>query len=230
MTHFATSRIAAPPRIRKRSSKSVFFDRIRRFSQTPAMPRPGMLWRHCIINTRCSWLHGSPKGFRARNHEIHSSGDYRNPPPKGEHEGLYRYYQNIARPPVKIPRVQRILIGRALIVFFRERGFRLYAVAVSDSHAHFVVELPWELRKVKLIVGEAKRISSRAVKDRLPGSVWSAGGTFKPVREPSHLRSAYDYTLFKQGNDAWTWSFRDASDSGTFKRNRARRAKQAQNL
>ncbi len=101
-----------------------------------------MLWRHCIINTRCSWLHGSPKGFRCRKHEIHSSGDYRNLPPAGEHEDLHRYYQRIARPAVKIPRNLREVIGRALIIYFRENGYRLYAVAVSEMHAHFVVELP----------------------------------------------------------------------------------------
>src|SRR5262249_17500638 len=51
------------------------------------MPAEGKLWRHVIISTLNSWLPGDPRGFRAVNHKIHSSGDYKNPPP-GEHAGL----------------------------------------------------------------------------------------------------------------------------------------------
>jgi len=32
------------------------------------------LWRHVIINTRGTWLHGDSRGFRNRKHRIHSSG------------------------------------------------------------------------------------------------------------------------------------------------------------
>jgi hypothetical protein len=55
-----------------------------------AMPKPGMRWRHCVIGTHNSWLPGDPRGFRAIDHKIHSSGDYKNPPPEGEHSGLHR--------------------------------------------------------------------------------------------------------------------------------------------
>jgi hypothetical protein len=51
------------------------------------MAQPGMLWRHVIINTFCTWLHSDERGFRSRKHRIHSSGDYRRRPPKGEHAG-----------------------------------------------------------------------------------------------------------------------------------------------
>ncbi|HSZ58001.1 MAG TPA: hypothetical protein VK797_20225 [Tepidisphaeraceae bacterium] len=35
------------------------------------MPAPGKKWRHVIINTRSSWLHGDERGFRNRGHRIH---------------------------------------------------------------------------------------------------------------------------------------------------------------
>jgi hypothetical protein len=46
------------------------------------------MWRHVIISTRRSWLHGDAREFRSRRHRIHSLGDYRNIPPAGEHAGL----------------------------------------------------------------------------------------------------------------------------------------------
>jgi hypothetical protein len=49
------------------------------------MPLPGMAWRHLVIFTHNSWLPGDPRGFRSQNHKILSSGDYKNPPPPGEH-------------------------------------------------------------------------------------------------------------------------------------------------
>jgi hypothetical protein len=76
------------------------------------------------------------------------------------------------------------------------------------------------MARVKWIVGQAKRESSRAVKDVLPGSVWAAGGTYKPVDTRGHLRSAYGYVLYDQGPEAWTWSFRDGGDEGVFGRQR----------
>ena len=46
-------------------------------------------WQHVILGTRCSWMHGDRRGFRDRGHRIHSSGDYKNPPPAGEYDRLH---------------------------------------------------------------------------------------------------------------------------------------------
>src|SRR4051812_48633870 len=140
------------------------------------MPVPGKMWRHVIISTRGSWLHGDARGFRDRKHRIHSSGDYKNPPPVEEHAGLHRYMKEKSSGEVHIPRSCRPLIGRAIIAESNELGHRVLAVAVNKTHAHAVTELPSGVREVRAIVGEAKRVSSRAVKDKLPGSVWGAGG------------------------------------------------------
>jgi hypothetical protein len=76
--------------------------------------------------------------------------------------------------------------------------------------------------RIKRIVGDAKRISSRAVKHALPGAVWSAGGTFKPIDSPDRLEWVHDYIVYDQGPSAWTWSHHDSSDEGQFRRTRPR--------
>ena len=73
---------------------------------------------------------------------------------------------------------------------------------------------------MKRIVGDAKRISSRAVKEWLPGSVWAAGGELVICETRGHLKNAVDYVLYDQGPGAWTWSYRDVTDEGMFGRKR----------
>ena len=85
-------------------------------------------------------------------------------------------------------------------------------------------ELPHEIARVSAIVGEAKRVSSRAVKKQLPGTVWAAGGTYKPVITREHERKAYEYILYEQGPDAWTWAFLDGNMGGMFGREPDERA------
>lgn len=76
------------------------------------------LWR-VDIATYCSWLPGDVRGFRNREHRIHSSGDYKHRPPVAEHEGLRRYNEPLRSSVVVIPRALRLLvagtIARALL-------------------------------------------------------------------------------------------------------------------
>jgi len=182
------------------------------------MPRPGMAWRHVIVTTLYSWNHGDARGFRSRGHRIHSSGDYKNPPPAGEHAGLLRYQKSISGEPVDLSENVRALIGQALVQPLLEMNFRVLAASVSGRHAHVLVELPIDIATVKRAIGQAKRKSSRAVKEWLPGRVWSAGGTYKHVKDRSHLKNATEYVLYDQGDDAWTWSHMDANTAGMFGR------------
>jgi hypothetical protein len=205
---------AAPPRLFFLLARCV------NHWHNPPMPVPGKRWRHVIINTRCTWHHGDQRGFRSRGHRIHSSGDYKNPPPRGEHAGLYRYRTERAGPEVHLPFELRPVIGRAIAEFFRTSPHRLLTVAVGKVHVHALIELPDRLPTIKQVVGDAKRHSSRIVKNELPGSIWAAGGTFKPVDNPAHQRAARDYILYDQGPDAWTWCYRDKTSDGCFGRKR----------
>jgi REP element-mobilizing transposase RayT len=103
----------------------------------------------------------------------------------------------------------------------QEQSHRVIAVATDKVHTHALVELPTDLHQVRDIIGQAKRKSSRAVKTKLPGKIWAAGGTFKRVNDRDHLDAAHDYIIYDQGDEAWTWSFRDPSDEGMFKRQRS---------
>ncbi|MGB7158384.1 MAG: hypothetical protein WBD40_09995 [Tepidisphaeraceae bacterium] len=137
------------------------------------MPRKGFLWRHVVINTRNTWLHGDERGFRSRNPDIRSSGDYRNPPPAGEYRKLHEYFEKVAGDEVHLERELRAIVGRTFAKHLRDRGYHVIAVAVGKVHTHAVVELPAARVVVRRIIGEAKRVSSRAVKQWLPGSVWA---------------------------------------------------------
>ena len=182
------------------------------------MPRPGLRWRHNVINTKGTWLHGDSRGFRSRGHRIHSSGDYNNPPPRGEHTNLHAYMKGKSKGEVTIPYALRAMVGRAIVEALKEMGYRVLAVSVGKVHSHQLVELPNDLPHIRRIVGELKRKSSRAVKKALPGAVWAEGGQPEPVYDPDHQKNAFDYILYKQGAGAWTWSYRDATDDGIYKR------------
>lgn len=179
-----------------------------------------MRWRHVTINTKGTWLHGDERGFRSRKHRIHSSGDYKHRPPPREHSGLREYMKHHSGDEVTIPYNLRPTIGRAVVQWFLDNGYRILAIAVGKVHTHSLAELLIDLGVVKQLVGEAKRKSSRAVKNELPGSIWSAGCKPEPVDDQAHQDRSYDYILFEQGADAWTWSFADGTFEGVFNRQR----------
>ena len=165
-----------------------------------------MLWRHVVINTKSSWLHGDRRGFRSRNHRIHSSGDYKNPPPPTEHVRLHDYQRKRAQETVVISRERRVDVLRELVARFRKEGFTILCAAVTDKHAHALVELPDHRPTIKQVVGRAKRYAG----DRSGhvGAVWSAGGTFEPVDTPAHHRRVYAYIYDEQGKEAASWSYK----------------------
>ncbi|HZN65536.1 MAG TPA: hypothetical protein VFB66_09555 [Tepidisphaeraceae bacterium] len=174
------------------------------------MPPPGMMWRHVIISTRRSWLHGDARGFRSREHRIHSSGDYRNPPPPGEHAGLLHYHQRRAKgEAIRIPKPLRKEVLRVLLRAIRKSGHRVLVIAVKAKHAHALVELPKDRTHVKRIVGKWKCARSKPIRAHLKGSIWAEGGKYKPVRTRSHQLSAYKYIRDDQGPGARVWTCRE---------------------
>jgi REP element-mobilizing transposase RayT len=173
------------------------------------MPKPGMRWRHVVISTLNSWLPGDPRGFRTMDHNIHSSGDYKNPPPKGEHSGLHEYSKKISDNPVIIPRELRETVGRAILAKLEKLNHQVLAIAVAGMHTHFLVELPESITKVRHIVGQCKTTSSHAIRSQLPGRVWGHRGKFEAVDDSKYQRNAFSYIL-RQKN-AWIWSFRDGA-------------------
>ena len=167
-----------------------------------------MKWRHIVVGTKCSWLHGDPRGFRDRDHRTHSSGDYKDPPPPGENAGLHRYYEQRSGDPVDLNVDARILICQAFVEKWRTSGFRIIVCSVGKRHLHAVVEGPDDYGELKALVGKCKQKASHAARHLLPGNIWAANGGFKPVRGNGHLRNSYKYVRTCQEAGTIVWSHR----------------------
>ncbi|CAN5610580.1 hypothetical protein BH09PLA1_BH09PLA1_24860 [soil metagenome] len=165
---------------------------------------------HIIINTHSTWLHGDPRGFRSREHRIHSSGDYRNPPPRGEHARLHAHQLKHSAPPTVLPSNAFAVIGNAIVENLNSRGHMVEAASVNPTHSHQLVCLPHDFDQIKVIMGWCKRFATRAARQQFDAlrdiEIWAEGETIKPIKDENHHINARDYILTKQGADAWTWS------------------------
>lgn len=169
------------------------------------------LWRHVILSTRSTWLHGDPRGFRSRGHRIHSSGDYKNPPPEGEHAGLYRYHKERSMPAVIVRRLRdREVIVREVVRKLRSEGLHVIAVSMSATHLHVLSETPYAKREAQKLMGRCKQAAS--VRISIPGRVWGEGGSFDVIRDKAHLVNTYDYIREKQDAGTVVWSHRDTEN------------------
>ncbi|MCC6580730.1 MAG: hypothetical protein IT440_09830 [Phycisphaeraceae bacterium] len=176
------------------------------------MPKPGWVWRHVILGTLNSWLPGDPRGFRSRDHHIHSSGDYRNPPPEDEHAGLHEYAKNHSGPPVVIPISLRPQLAKELATTLTEQQSQILIVSVSAMHAHLLAELPWPWPETRKIVGEAKRLASKAVREQMPGRIWGRGATSRVCEDQTYQRQVYNYILKHKDQGAGLWTYKDRDE------------------
>jgi REP element-mobilizing transposase RayT len=161
-----------------------------------------------IVNARCSWLHGDERGFRSREHRIHSSGDYKHRPPPEEHAHLRAFHKERSDDSGRFSAELRPVVARAFVEKLRSLDFQVIAVSCGEKHVHAIAELPHDLEQIRRIVGKCKQLASHRVRARLPGSVWSDGGEYKWINGPSHLRNAYEYVRTKQEAGAVVWSHR----------------------
>ncbi len=167
-----------------------------------------MRWMHVVVGTKNAWLHGDPRGFRSRDHRLHSSGDYKDPPPDGEHAELHRHHQRRAGDPVDLGIEARVIICQAFVHKWRSMGYRVIACSVGNRHLHAIVEGPRDHGLFDKKVGRAKQAASHAVRHLLPGTIWAANGGFKPVRNKGHLRNSYKYVRTCQDPGTIVWSHR----------------------
>ena len=166
-----------------------------------------MPWFHVQWGTYGSWLPGDPRGFRNRDHRIHSSGDYRHPPPKGEHAGL-RFYalEQLKKPVVVLPTPLRARVRDAVVSKSIESQVRLAALSVSRVHAHALMKT--ERHTLGQDIGKLKRSSSHAIRDAIPGVVWAAKYHQDPVTNLNYFWTVFNYILeheSKEGASIWHW-------------------------
>ncbi|MGB7159227.1 MAG: hypothetical protein WBD40_14255 [Tepidisphaeraceae bacterium] len=169
------------------------------------MPQKGRAWWRVDIGTYCAWLPGDHRGFRSHDHNIHSSGDYKNPPPPEEHEGLRNYHEEHSPDAVEIPRELRLLVATVIAQRLIRLGYRVLVVSCADRHAHIVAELPIDLRAFNKAIGDAKCFSSLAITKWLPGRVWAHDDKHDMLDNRSYQVNAYKYVRNKQGPQAAVW-------------------------
>jgi hypothetical protein len=169
------------------------------------MPTKGKAGWRVDIGTFCSWLPGDQRGFRSHDHNIHSSGDYKNPPPIDEHEGLRDYHEDRSPKPIDLPRALRLRVAAAIAGALMKGGHRVLVVSCADRHAHIVSELPVDLRAFNKAIGDAKARSSLAIRRWLPGRVWAHDDKHDMLDTRSYQLNAFRYVRNKQGPKAAVW-------------------------
>jgi REP element-mobilizing transposase RayT len=171
----------------------------------PDEPEVGFRWVHLIFNTRGSWLPGDERGFRSREHRVHSSGDYKHRPPTGEHAGLRRWVAARARSGVRIPVGLRGVVVRSVLTTCEAMGVKAIACTCGANHVHLLAKLPTTWGFEASLVRALKGRSSRALTEGLPGSVWSRGYKLVPVKDRAHQLNVYRYLTWRQERGAVVW-------------------------
>jgi len=173
------------------------------------MPTPGNRWYHIILNTRGTWLPGDPRGFRSRKHRTHSRGDYKHPPPQGEHAGLHHHSQKLSGPPITFVTSLRPTVGRAILDKINTQNHTVLSICVGSNHTHVLTKLPNDRTLVKKLVGSWKQAASHRIRLEIPGKVWASGCDPIPIRDRTHQIQTYRYILRHECEGAWVWSFSD---------------------
>ncbi len=171
------------------------------------MPKPHCAWWHLILHTKGSWLHGDPRGFRTRQHRIHSSGDYKKSPPAGEHQKLHQYAKNQLQKKVVLPSHLYPIIGQAILRKSANLNVQTLAISVGSTHTHLQVELEDDYNAALKHAAKIKQAASHAVRHELPGTLWARSGKPIAINDPKHQKQVYQYIQAhaKQGN--WAWIF-----------------------
>ena len=100
-------------------------------------------WYHVNGNTYGTWLRGDPRGWRARDHREHVIGDYKNPPPKGMYEDLYRRSKHLmSRKPVHLAPDARTLVCGVFVQALQFHKIEVIAFSVDDHHFHLLARFP----------------------------------------------------------------------------------------
>jgi len=156
-----------------------------------------------MFSTRGHWLPGDPRGFRARDHRIHSSGDYKHPPPRGEHAGLHQYARSILTRSVLLTSGQQRIVADALAEKVTSCGHAVRILSVDRVHVHMLFRAGNE--DAEKIAGRAKQFASHRLRDELLGRIWGQHSHVVRVRDEGHYRRVVVYIAKHQSQQANVW-------------------------
>ncbi len=161
---------------------------------------------HGVCTYHRQWLHGDERGFRSRHHRIHSSGDYKNPPPLSEHEKLRQYMQNLVNgAPKFLAPPEYPIVGSAFVLKLLQMNCKVFIVACGCTHLHVLYQSVESDAQAEL--GKPKQYAS--YKLRHPsGKLWARGAAIIRVRGGGHAGEAFDYIGRHSTHEgAWVWRF-----------------------
>jgi len=173
--------------------------------------RKDWLWRHVILSTYGSWLPGDKRGFRTRRHREHVEGDYKSPPPPGEHGRLEDVVRSTMKhPPTRLPPLVRRAVGVALIDRLEMLDVLVVCIAVSGERVHLLAKMPASPTVVWKWIGTAKRHAWFVLRDEgWDGKMWGGKGKAIPVRNRQYQMRVYRYIIDHERQGAWVWKWGD---------------------
>jgi SAM-dependent methyltransferase len=163
-------------------------------------------WHHVTFHTYGAWLDGGDRSFRTRHHREHIEGDYKSPPPEGQHAWRKeRSERQLKQPPVSIPQALRQPIGELLRDRLTALGVEILCISVSATHVHALLKV--ERTRARDLLGQAKKhatFESRTFGWK--GKLWAVRGRELRIRDRQHQENAYHYILRHADEGAWVWS------------------------
>ncbi len=160
-------------------------------------------WAHVMTSTLGHWLPGDPRGFRNHGHRIHSSRDYKIPPPRGEHAGLHAHAGAILSREVVLTVPQRERIGSALLEKPARMDIKTAALAVGSRHVHALIRVG--TADAVEIFGRAKQFASHQARPELPGKLWGASSHIKRISHREQFDTTIRYIARHRAEGAWVW-------------------------
>jgi len=167
------------------------------------MPHTWADWVHAIITTYGTWLPGDPRGFRDHGHRVHSSGDYKSPPPAGEHAGLLDRSRRAVKSKIVLPPEHRQAVAGSLVSKLDELGHPVRILAVNATHVHLMVRVGQ--RDAKPVIGLAKQRASLDARSWLQGGLWAQGCHLVRVFSDEHYHTLIRYIAEHADEGAFVW-------------------------
>jgi REP element-mobilizing transposase RayT len=161
---------------------------------------------HVMCHYHRQWIPGDQRGFRSREHRIHSSGDYRHPPPPDEHERLrYHVQSRMNGKPVRLTTSQSAEVGAAFVCKLQKMDCTVIILSCGPTHVHALLSASEQ--DVEKQVGKAKQFASLKCSGH-SGQLWGAGCAIGAVENIRHARRVFAYIRDHEKKErAWIWRF-----------------------